>query len=308
MGRTKFPDGSQTPRSNPTNSQAGPMDDYLQTLETTSRKRAGLEMVASPNHVRPPEAGSPTLSDISALAAQMVTKTDLQTLSDDLHTAIRLEVTALRSEITAPSGRFHIREETMQETTGRVGTTTTAVTRQGNLLLALRRQAEDLDNRGRRSNIRVRGLPEPQTEEDIETTLKALFRDILGEDNVMFDRAHRANRPRIPDGTPRDAICCLHHYKHNEQIMLKARTRLLWRFRGADVTLFQDLSPFSLEARRALCPITSLLPERGITDWILGPLEQRPRPQTPRQQRHRRGESPRRPITRRHLDPAAPEE
>ncbi|CAH2285575.1 Hypothetical predicted protein [Pelobates cultripes] len=271
MGRTKRPDGSQTPRSNPTGSQAGPMDEYLQTPAAASREQAGATMADSPHHVLPPETAGPTLTDISAdiraLAAQMVTKTDLQTLSDDLHAAIRLEVTALRAEMTTHNGRLQTLEGNMQETMGRTGTTTTAVTRQGNMLLALRRQTEDLDNRGRRSNIRVRGLPEPQADEDIEATLKALFQTILGEDlpaDLTFDRAHRANRPRIPDGTPRDAICCLHHYKHKERIMQKARTRPLWRFRGADVALFQDLSPLTLEARRALRPVTTLLRERNI--------------------------------------------
>ncbi|CAH2293435.1 Hypothetical predicted protein, partial [Pelobates cultripes] len=92
-------------------------------------------------------------------------------------------------------------------------------------------KTEDLDNRSRRSNIRMRGLPEPSTEEDVEASLKALFREILGADmpdSITFDRTHRANRPRPADNTPRDVICCLHNYKHKEKIMLKARSRPLW--------------------------------------------------------------------------------
>ncbi|CAH2274947.1 Hypothetical predicted protein [Pelobates cultripes] len=282
----------------------------------------------------------------------MVTKSDLQVLSDDLHAAIRFEVVALRSEITAQDGRLQNLEETVREATERAGTNTTATTRQGHMLLALRRQTEDLDNRSRRSNIHVHGLPEPSTEEDVEATLKALFREILGADmtdSITFDCAHRANGPRPADNTPRDVICCLHNYKHKEKIMLKARSRPLWRFRGADVALFQDLSPLTLDARRALCPIISLLRERNIpykwgfpfallarhqnewvplrwpeegsgflrhmglppteiADWILGPLEQRPGPHTPRQQRRRMEEPARRPNARRRLDPAEPEE
>ncbi|CAH2222648.1 Hypothetical predicted protein [Pelobates cultripes] len=215
-----------------------------------------------PTCSQPLEAESSTLAnvsaDIRAVACQMVTKTDLRTLSGDLHTAIHFEVAALKSEITVHGGRLQKLEETVRDTVEKAGTNTTVTTRQGNMLLALRRQTEDLDNRGRRSNIRVRGLPEPSTEEDMEATLKALFREILGADmpdNLAFDRAHRANRPRLADNIPRDIICCLHHYKHKESIMLKARSRPLWRFRGADVALFQDLSPLTLNARRA--PITS---------------------------------------------------
>ncbi|CAH2293436.1 Hypothetical predicted protein [Pelobates cultripes] len=333
MGRTKRPEGPQTPRSVPTNSQVGPMDSYLQTPAAAPHEQVGPERTDSPPCARPLEPETPTLAviraDIRALASQMVTKSDFQVLSDDLHAAIRFEVAALRSEITAQDGRLQNLEETMREATERAGTNTTATTRQGHMLLALRRQTEDLDNRSRRSNIR--GLPEPSTEEDVEATLKALFWEILGADmpdSITFDRAHRANRPRPADNTPRDVICCLHNYKHKEKIMLKARSRPLWRFRGADVALFQDLSSLTLDARRALRPITSLLRERNIpykwgfpfallarhqnewvplrwpeegsgflrhmglppteiADWILGPLEQRPGPHTPRQQEGR---------------------
>ncbi|CAH2224076.1 Hypothetical predicted protein [Pelobates cultripes] len=135
-------------------------------------------MADPPTRSHPPEAGGLTLSDISAdiraIATQMVTKTDLQVLSGNIHALIRLDVTALRTEIIA-HGRLQNLEETTQVNAERAVTTNTVVIRQGNMLLALWRQMEDLENRGHRSNIRVRGLPEPPTEEDVEVTLKALF-------------------------------------------------------------------------------------------------------------------------------------
>ncbi|CAH2296305.1 Hypothetical predicted protein [Pelobates cultripes] len=45
-----------------------------------------------------------------------------------------------------------------------------------------------------------------------------------------------------------------------------------------------------------------------VTDWILGPTDQRQGPQTPGQQRRRRDNTPRRPQTRRQLVPTDPEE
>ncbi|CAH2249148.1 Hypothetical predicted protein, partial [Pelobates cultripes] len=80
-----------------------------------------------------------------------------------------------------------------------------ATTRQGNILLDLRRQIEDLDNRGWRNNIRVRGLPEAEGESPQEM-LTGLFTHILG-DNAPSDfgikRAHRALRAPRRDGLPR---------------------------------------------------------------------------------------------------------
>ncbi|CAH2296081.1 Hypothetical predicted protein [Pelobates cultripes] len=124
----------------------------------------------------------------------MVTKDDLRNLSDNLHAAIRTEVTALRSDITSHNSRLQHLETATQANTAQAEASTLAITRQGNMLLSLRRHTEDLDNRGRKSNIRVRGLPEPRGEEDVEATFHTLFRGILraeAQAAIEFDRAHR---------------------------------------------------------------------------------------------------------------------
>ncbi|CAH2285058.1 Hypothetical predicted protein [Pelobates cultripes] len=247
------------------------MDRYLAPSTAGHHEAAGANMADSPTRSLSSEQAEPSLADISAdiraLAAAMVTKEDMRALSDTLHAAIRTEVTSLRAELTAQATRMQVAESNVQAMGDRLEATNTAIHRQGNILLQLRRQTEDLDNRGRRSNIRVRGLPEPEGNEDVEATLQMLFRDILGAEapeSMVFDRAHRAARARATDNTPRDIICCLHAYKLKEKIMNKARSRPTWRFRDAEVALYQDLSPLTLEARRALRPVTTLLRDRGI--------------------------------------------
>ncbi|CAH2285020.1 Hypothetical predicted protein [Pelobates cultripes] len=98
---------------------------------------------------------------------------------------------------------------------------------QGAMLLAIRSQTEDLDNRSRCSNVKVHGVPEPNGDEDVEALLTSLFNMILGEEGpeeIWFDRAHRAIRQHMQDGAPRDLICCLHSYRMKERIMQKARS------------------------------------------------------------------------------------
>ncbi|CAH2300262.1 Hypothetical predicted protein [Pelobates cultripes] len=97
----------------------------------------------------------------------MVTKSDLQKLSDSLHEAIRTEVTTTKRDIDAHDGRMHTLETAQQAITSRIEASNAAVARQGSMLLHLRRQTEDLDNRGRRSNIRIRNLPESTGEESV---------------------------------------------------------------------------------------------------------------------------------------------
>lgn len=51
---------------------------------------------------------------------------------------------------------------------------------------------EDLDNRGRRNNIRIRGLPEADSAEN----LPGLFNQILGEPPTHQIKLDRALRPK----------------------------------------------------------------------------------------------------------------
>ncbi|CAH2327817.1 Hypothetical predicted protein, partial [Pelobates cultripes] len=126
---------------------------------------------------------------------------------------------------------------------------------------------EDLDNRGRRCNIRVRGVPETAGGENATEVLSGLFKMLLQEEApecFEFERAHRAARPRSIEDGPRDLICCLHSFPVKELIMRKARERPEWTYRNSQVSLYNDLSPLTLEARRALKPVTTALRDRHI--------------------------------------------
>ncbi|CAH2311275.1 Hypothetical predicted protein [Pelobates cultripes] len=93
-------------------------------------------------------------------------------------------VTALRTDIEAQDGCIQALEAQAQATQHQASATDTALTRQGNMLLALRRQVEDLDNRSRRSNIRVRGVPERERTENVEEMMTELFNQILWSDTL----------------------------------------------------------------------------------------------------------------------------
>lgn len=77
-------------------------------------------------------------------------------------------------------------------------------------MIDMNRQIEDLDNRRRRHNIRVRGIPESITPEQIRPALSSIFNGLLDRPKaspIEYDRAHRALRPRVPDNNPpRDII------------------------------------------------------------------------------------------------------
>lgn len=83
-------------------------------------------------------------------------------------------------------------------------------------MIDMNRHIEDLDNRGRRHNIRVRGAPESVTPDKIRPPLSSIFKSLIERPEASpkeYDRAHRALRPRAPDNNPpRDIICCLQNF------------------------------------------------------------------------------------------------
>lgn len=137
-----------------------------------------------------------------------------------------------------------------------------------NHFIEMNRHLEDLDNRGRRSNIRVRGIPETVDNDQITPAFQRVFNSLLErpEDTAIeFVRAHRALRARGPDNMPpRDIICCLQSFALKEDIMQKARSNDQIVFNSEVIMLFQDLPQITLKNCRALRPLLDKLHEKDL--------------------------------------------
>ncbi|CAH2247788.1 Hypothetical predicted protein [Pelobates cultripes] len=96
-------------------------------------------------------------------------------------------------------------------------------------ILSLQRKLDNIDNRGRQNNLRIRGVPETMQDEREDPTkiLIRIFNQILGrssDSKIKLDRAHRVGRPRNPpQENPRDLICCIHNFLLKEEIVQKAQ-------------------------------------------------------------------------------------
>ncbi|CAH2329759.1 Hypothetical predicted protein [Pelobates cultripes] len=211
------------------------MDDFIATpSDLRGQQHASKMAPASPGSESAGEslAEDTQASDLARIRAEltqistnMLSKSDTGSLVQELRAALREELAGLRSDLTALEQRVDEMESTARGCEEQHRATEVAVTRQGNMLLTMRRQVEDLENRSRRNNIRVRSLPESGTE-SLHATLTDLFRQLLGvqaPDTIHFDRAHRALGPARQDGSPRDVICCISTCGLRDKIMAAAR-------------------------------------------------------------------------------------
>ncbi|CAB4040444.1 Hypothetical predicted protein [Paramuricea clavata] len=88
----------------------------------------------------------------------------------------------------------------------------------------------DLENRSRRNNIRVTGIPEKRSEtwDDSEAMVKSVLKEKLGlASEPRIERAHRVGYSTKQDGSPRNAprpiVCRLYDWKEKEHVLKQAR-------------------------------------------------------------------------------------
>ncbi|KAJ1090836.1 hypothetical protein NDU88_003964 [Pleurodeles waltl] len=131
----------------------------------------------------------------------------------------------------------------------------------------LQYQIEDLGNRCRRSNIRIKGVSSQAVTGKLEDFIEHLFRYVapdLKDQTVVLDRTHRDGLPAHSPGQAQDILTCLHHYKQRETIMAGGWDQPLIDFEGFRVGLFQDLFSLMLHRCRTLRPLTDFLRENNI--------------------------------------------
>ncbi|XP_040272583.1 uncharacterized protein LOC120988885 [Bufo bufo] len=127
---------------------------------------------------------------------------------------------------------------------------------------------DDIDNRHRRNNLRIRGVSELVQSSDLELTVQVLFHSLLKGDEsspIEMDRVHRALGPKSANPSrPRNIVCRVHFYKVKEAILKAARQADKVEVDGFQVQIMPDLSRRTLQLRRAVRPILTLLKNRDI--------------------------------------------
>ncbi|CAH2285461.1 Hypothetical predicted protein [Pelobates cultripes] len=126
----------------------------------------------------------------------------------------------------------------------------------------------DAEDRSRRNNIRLRGVPEDVGTQDLTAFTTELFGAVLPDipaDMLLLDRIHRIPRPQhLPPTTPRDVLMRLHYYHAKDQILRAHRARKDLPDKFKSILLFTDLSAETLWRRRSFKPVAEALRHHRI--------------------------------------------
>lgn len=135
---------------------------------------------------------------------------------------------------------------------------------------------DDLENRSRRCNIRIVGLPEGSEGTNpmafFRTWLPELVKVSFKSGSVKLDRCHRAlTRRPLPGQRPRAVIVKLHSYQDKVLIMQAARKAQSLVYNGAPIMIFEDFSIAVVRKRQEFYPVKQQLKEKGIPFAMLYP-------------------------------------
>ncbi|XP_053572040.1 solute carrier organic anion transporter family member 4A1 [Bombina bombina] len=225
-----------------------PMEPHT-TDEDTPLTRADLHLLVSKQDIT---------SSFDKLWAKM----------DAMHTSMNESLNYIKKDISDLGARVESLEENNDNIIEDVETAVQQTAQQQQVVNELLDKLEDMENRSRRCNIRLKGIPESITPTDLPSYLHQLFCAITGVNTstvIEIERAHRALKPKPKaDFPPRDVIVAFLRFPEKDKILRDAAKQPTFKFRGNVVHFFQDLSNRTLQRRGALRPLTTLLRKHQI--------------------------------------------
>ena len=199
------------------------------------------------------------------VSAQII-KQDTKEIKD-----IKATVEVIEGKISSLSSRMDEAEERVAELESAADTSKQQVSALQETVQRLQEHVEDLDNRGRRCNVKILGIPELKEGNDM---IQFLQREIPTMLECQFptlemQRAHRIptgppRREQREGGQPRPVIINFLRYQVKEEILRAAREKgqIVWQ--GSKLMFFPDFSKKTMERRASFKQVKSDLRNRGV--------------------------------------------
>ncbi|KAJ1179484.1 hypothetical protein NDU88_004718 [Pleurodeles waltl] len=158
--------------------------------------------------------------------------------------SVRLEIAGFQSQISG-----------LDQRVATVETHVASWTDNGQELMHLHSKLTDLEDRSRRNNIRLMGLPEGMEGTDLASFLRDTLpklTDITFDPPLEFERVHRLG-PKRQDGKgrPCSILACLLRHGQARQLLQTARAQGPLKLGTTEIRLSADFSKETVDRRRA---------------------------------------------------------
>ncbi|KAJ1194055.1 hypothetical protein NDU88_003350 [Pleurodeles waltl] len=243
------------PGNKPNHKPASKPERQLLFSEALQHKRSTSTTTGS--HASPPPTEPIMTSDKDHSTTMEPILQEITTVSrriegmDASITSLTLETKSMRSDIAG----FQSRETGLEQHIGSLEAQATVAQDRDQDLLYLRSKLTDLEDRSRRGNIRLLGIPENEEGTDMQAFLNSTFSKLTSLDfdpPQEFQRAHRVG-PKCSDNSsrPRPLIACLLRHNQTRQILQAARSHGPFRVDQHDIRITAEYSKETNERRKA---------------------------------------------------------
>lgn len=207
-------------------------------LSTRSKSKGGKGTV-NPVHADMPE---PTLKDV--LMAVNKCNTALSSLTMQFE-SFQEDLTRARHDIQKVAERTTRVENRVSEVEDMVAPLQHDVRKHNLSVAALLAKTDDLENRARRNNVRLVGVPEKVEGSNPSDYFETWILNTFGKETLTamyaVERAHRVPlRPLPPGAPPRPVLVKLLHFKDRDIILRKARDLPDVAINGSHVSFYLD--------------------------------------------------------------------
>lgn len=205
------------------------------------------------NKSLPDDLPEPTLKDV--LFAVNRCNTSISSLTVQLE-AFKEDITRVRHDIQKVAERTTRVETRVGEVEDQLAPLQKDVRRHAVSIAALLAKTDDLENRSRRNNIRLVGVPEKVKGPDPSAYFESWILNLFGKEALTplyaVERAHRVPmRPLPPGAPPRPILVKLLHFKDRDTILRKARDLPAATINGSRISFYPDFST-EVQKRRML--------------------------------------------------------
>lgn len=189
-------------------------------------------------------------------------------------------VDSIKGDIRDISGRLTQAETRISDAEDNITTLQSKTGRVDKDLTALILKVDELENRNRRSNLRLIGLPEGTEGRDAALFLETWLPEVLGSANfpspLIIERAHRLTGPKpAPDARPRALIMKFLNFRDKERVLYIARNKGRVMYENHHVMFFPDLSADLHKQRRQFDGIKQELRAMDIRYGLMFPAKLR---------------------------------
>lgn len=239
-------------------------------LRQNDRKKGNNSEETTPQDGSEDTALAPALREMISEITANVSK-----IIDDKLSPLSHLLQAHREELDSHGGRITEVEErvsALEDTVTPVEEKLKALEQQ---VLYLTERIDDLENRGRRKNVRIIGLPEGAEGVNptsfFETWLPKVLKIATKTGRIKLERAHRAlvNEASPPSDKPRSVLVRFHNFRDKERVMNASWNmgvkKEVVQHDGATVMFFHDYSAAVVRKRKKFDGVKKRLRAIGAT-------------------------------------------